>query len=62
VSVLTRPVSHHALQDADGAEADRDHDAERQVEAQQRVAAKRYSDSAKAAMAPNSSTAKIETT
>ena len=37
--MLTRPRGDHQLQDADRAEADRDHDAERQVEAHQRVAA-----------------------
>ena len=37
--VLTRWARHHHLEDGDRAEPDRDHDAERQVEAQQRVAA-----------------------
>ena len=36
--VLTRFRPHHQLEDADRAEPDRDHDAQRQEQAEQRVA------------------------
>ena len=36
---VDQPARHHQLQDRDRAEPDRDHDAERQIEADQRVAA-----------------------
>ena len=36
---VDQPARHHQLQDGDGAEPDRDHDAERQIEPHQRVAA-----------------------
>ena len=36
---IDQPACHHQLQDGHGAEPDRDHDAERQIEAHHRVAA-----------------------